>query len=652
MEWQKSLCLLALLFAWVIVVNVPVLRFDMMYYEQPMLYLLNQAIHSVGDLWRIYADPRLLDVAVPFFRPSGHFLLYQLVTPVLGWHNTRGLLAVNFFFLALTGFFMIKLYAALFPGRRVGGYIAFALYAMQPALMISRLTPMHFEYAYVFFTVLGLYCFVLFCQHNALSARVSLAGVVLQRHGLLVGALLCLLVGATCKEPVLMLGPVMASYLGILLFARDLKFLRQKIFLQIVMLLAVVTVCLVSYLTWPWHGFMNPARATVHVTEVLVSIKGFLREMLSLTPNDPLQSGVVGREKVWRVVAVPTVMHIITWCCAAAVLFASVLLVRQRDLALRSMVFLATATLLFLLLPIAWAAGFPWHLSLSLLCLAMMMGFSAEYLFAVVSGDRQWGRACMLVCFIVFSVAAWQVNQKNIDYLNKTLSGFELRVNRNAVHHPPALQGLTKASVLIVEDSQDLSDYALGNGAYPLFAVENFDYAAFLKKQRYYKLQYQLLYNGTLFRLAYLMPTLQEEIFPFQINKMNQVADEAIYHWLQHINNIFCVGYDKNGDWFDRTAAFKKNVLAEQARRHLVLHPYRQLAGTLLSGEKLYSRRTALPRPHWCQMTCDRDSHCQGFSYLSGSKEGKPVIGCEFYRAVTEAAATPCAVCTGFIKTG
>jgi hypothetical protein len=101
-------------------------------------------------LLQIYLHPAVLDaLSIPFFRPSGHFLVYQILTQFLDWHNTRGFLIANFFFLALTCYLIIKLYALFFPRYRVGAYIACGIYLVHPALALSRFTPMHFEFARV-----------------------------------------------------------------------------------------------------------------------------------------------------------------------------------------------------------------------------------------------------------------------------------------------------------------------------------------------------------------------------------------------------------------------------------------------------------------------------------------------------------------------
>src|SRR5579862_8759531 len=135
---KKSLVFIFLLVA-VMAANYTVISFNMMYPEQPTIYLVNQAIQHWSDLLNIYLHPKLLHTNIPFFRPSGHFLIYQLITPFLGWHHTQAFFIINFIFLTLIGYFIIQIYARLFPGYRAGAWVAFGIYLMHPALSISRL---------------------------------------------------------------------------------------------------------------------------------------------------------------------------------------------------------------------------------------------------------------------------------------------------------------------------------------------------------------------------------------------------------------------------------------------------------------------------------------------------------------------------------
>ena len=162
----KNIFLFLFLFIIALLVNLPVMNYGMVYPEEATIYLANQTIHSWGDLLNIYLHPTWLNKNIPFFRPSGHFLIYQIFTPIFGWHNFFAFYLISFSFLALTGFFIIKLYKLLFPTFATGGFLAFSIYLMHPSLMISRMTFMHFDFAYVALLLCSLYLFVLFCRKN------------------------------------------------------------------------------------------------------------------------------------------------------------------------------------------------------------------------------------------------------------------------------------------------------------------------------------------------------------------------------------------------------------------------------------------------------------------------------------------------------
>jgi hypothetical protein len=127
MSLGKNLLVVLFFVALAIVSNWPAIDLHLMYPEQPVIYNANQLIHSFSDLVHVYTQPRLLDYLAPFFRPTGNFLMYQLITPVLGWHNTQGFLIINLVFLGLCGYLIFLLYQRFFPQYKMGGYLAAAL---------------------------------------------------------------------------------------------------------------------------------------------------------------------------------------------------------------------------------------------------------------------------------------------------------------------------------------------------------------------------------------------------------------------------------------------------------------------------------------------------------------------------------------------
>lgn len=156
----RNISLTSVLIAFVLLVNLPIIYFGMLYPEESLTYVGNQQIHHFSDLINIYLHPQLFHSTIPFFRPSGHFLIYQILTPIIGWHQTKILTAVNFTFMALTGYYMIQLYKLLFRGYWVGGLIAFSIYLAHPSLFLIKASVLHFEFAHTFFAILGLYFFV------------------------------------------------------------------------------------------------------------------------------------------------------------------------------------------------------------------------------------------------------------------------------------------------------------------------------------------------------------------------------------------------------------------------------------------------------------------------------------------------------------
>lgn len=659
--------LLVVLLAFVLLVNLPVIHFDMMYVEQPSIYLVNQTIHSLRDMANVYLHPALLDNAIPFFRPSGHFLVYQLVTPLLGWHNTKGLLLINLFFLASIGYVMIKLYQLLFPGFRAGGCLAFGVYLMQPALSLSRLTLMHFEFAYVLFLLMSLYCFALFCKKNYLlesSAFYSCETKKIKFHHLYLIFLTALfyVIAATFKESAVMLGPVLVCYLCIALYHRQplMSFVgglfQNKELFQIVSLLMITCIVLAMYLTLPWPGFVNPAHRPTKMIELVGSMSRYARIFFATSENVAVDHGLYAPGMTLRRVVVPIVTHLIMWFLLVLSFASVICLWRDRAskmayLYRKSLVFLFVAFLLFLILPIGWAAGMPWHVSLSLLCLSMVMGFSFEYVAQLFFENKSVVLIASVMGAVLIGLTTITVNKANIQYLLQTPEGFAYQLNRNAVLNPPNIKSLLNAdSLLVVEDSLHLGDYALGNGGFPFYLIDGFNYSDFQKKQSNHFLKYQVRYNGTLFRWAYLMPNLQEELSPFQIDNMKMLPDEAIYSWLIHDKNIFCVGYDKEGAWYDRTELFKKKLLAEQKRRNLQVSQYRSLVKTAMLGKRLYVKLLPVPDDQLCQFQCDQDSRCKGFLYMDAGNVDKFQPRCDFYRSFDVKTSQPCSACAVHIK--
>jgi hypothetical protein len=638
-NYQASLTKILLLISFVllaVLANWPIVSFNMMYIEQATIYNANQSIHSLADLIHVYTHPQMLDFLVPFFRPSGHFLMYQLLTPFLGWYNTKALFIVNLLFLGLTGYVMAKLYEKLFPGYVIGGCLAFSLYMMNPALMISKLTIMHFEFAYVFFVSLSLYHFVIFCQKNQ-TAENQLPKKF-QHHRWLVSALFFYIVAVTFKEPALMLAPVLATYFLLTFYqpGQIIKLIKNRNVIVTIILLKVTCISLGIYLTMNWQHGMHPLLDLVTYKRISDTAHQFIVYFFSLThnyippkANDPLM----------RLAITPAVTHYIIWSALLITAISLINLFRRNNLLYqKSVIFLFLCLILFMLLPLWWGMGYGWHLSLSLLCEAMILGFGIEFYARHFLG-KSWVIVAGSILTLAISLSTYKVDNANITYLNGTQSSFIAQLDYNAVFHAPLIKTkLNDATILVVQDNMHIGDYNLGNSTYPLLLYAkgdniNFD-TYFNVDQRKIFWQVKPVYSGNLFHWAYNLPKLKEEVISFSDGDLKLVPNAVLSSWIRHLNNIVCVTYDKSGNWFDNTTIFKKNILTEQAHRHIQVKPYNIQTATALHSVAVALKKLPYADPELCQTICDNTKHCKGFTYTHASEKGKTLAQCYFYNKI------------------
>jgi hypothetical protein len=653
-SWIKALNLLIVLWVIILFVNFPIISFDMVYFEQPILYLVNQKIHSLHDLLQLYFQPKMLDIFfVPFFRPSGHFLVYQIITPLLGWHNTKGFLAVNFLFLALTCYFIIKIYSQLFSRYAVGGYIACGIYLMHPALMLPKLTPMHFEFASVFFALLALYFFIGYCKKN-LDRPVS-NKTQFKNSYLLVLCVLAFFVSVTFKEVAVMLGPVMVIYLGINLYNSQPGYfsglLRNAQLKQIIGLLTILTLVFATYMSMAWSTLVRPQLTfaiAASLVKLLTIIFGFL-------PKHVGHSSASIDVLLYRTVLITNLSQWLLWvsCALMAMSIYNIYYVRWQDNDIllshyrKSFLFLMIATFAFMFMPVMWGKVFPWHLALSLVFFSLMLGFGFEYFCQLIFRNAIWVRVASVAFVIALGISTILVGETNTDFFQQDLLGFALKVNHNAVFKAPAIKNqLNNESVVIVENGVLGNEYLLGDSIYPFeIYADGLDRHRLIPAKGSY--DYPYVYGGTLFRWAYLMPKLQEQVYPFTIDKMRDVPTVTIYNWLLHFDNIFCLGYDENANWHDKTVAFKKVLLIEKARRHLVVNQYNVISVQNAHMNLVKEVRSFTVDVRYCKFLCDKNINCKGFGYLENNNNSAE---CYFAGAVTRNKKSECSACKVFIK--
>ena len=638
----KALTLFLMLWAFILLVYSPILSFNLFFEEEPIIYLANQKIISWYSLLQVYLHPTVLETySVPFFRPSGHFLLYQLITPILGWHNNQAFLAVNYFFLALSCYLIIKIYALMFHRYSMGGYIACGIYLMHPALLLVRSAVMHSEFAFIFFTLWGFYCFALFCQAN-ISALANPAVSRFVRLGLFGSSLILMAVAVTFKELALMLGPVLAMYLliapyqgGAISTCFGLLW-RQGESRRVFIILTVMTLLLTTYVTMSWPTLQHPLLGVTSTGNTPFVIGLFFKTLFGFWTNKPLP--VIVEWALRLQLGILMLGFYITYFTQSQDSGACVFTDKKAFL------FLACAMFAFIVIPVFWGRAAAWHLSLTLVFLSLLLGFCFERICQFFIPDLSWQNGIKICYLLVLSVLVYVVANVTVS----DLDSFSAVVNRNAVLHPPAIKNqLNAQSVLVVENSLISDSYLLGDSLYPLEPfVNDFGIRRLLPGKPFYK--YPPTYSGTLFRYAFLLPELKEEIYAFQIDNLHRIPNITIYHWLQHFNNIFCVGYDAQGVWHDKTLAFKVNLMREQVFRHMRINPYQAVdAHEFNSGSKATVHLPFAEATFYCQYRCDGNPACKGFTYML-NKGG--MATCYFEDLTVKQELQACSHCEIFTK--
>ena len=337
-----------------IVANWPILASHFIYPEQAIIYNANQTIHSLTDLVRLYTHPRMLVPEAPFFRPSGNFLLYQLLTPVVGWHAHKWFLAVNLLLQGGASFLISRIYRRLFAGV-VGGYIAGSWYAMHPGLLQVRATIMHFDFAHIFFVLLSLLLFIQFCQKNQLTTSLAKWRAL----ALLFSAIVFFVVAFTCKETALMLGPVALGYFILNFCVFGEYHLSHAKIRNVCALWLLATVALGWYLTLSWQAATHPVYiGTAHILPEFINLLHYLGSVnlnvQEFNVDYPLKTPMF---PPFTLLLNWSMLISLSWCLSAW---------RYHPIAIRqACIFLFFALGMFTLLPIIWGMGYSWHLSLS-----------------------------------------------------------------------------------------------------------------------------------------------------------------------------------------------------------------------------------------------------------------------------------------------
>lgn len=622
--------LVGLLIAAVLLVNLPYLTLNWMYPEEPLMYVANQQIHSLKDLLNVYLHPQLFHPSIPFFRPSGHFLMYQLTTPFIGWHHPKVFMAINFIFLALTGYYLIRLYGLLFGGYWIGGLIGFAIYAAHPSLFLVKIIVLHFEFAQTLFVALTFYYFFLFCQQNITNEYT----IRIKNITPLLLAFAFYFIAMTFKESAIMAGPVCMMYLLIQLNQNEQvshhlrRVMRDKKTLEFILLFGVALLMTAMYLSSAWPN-MRQAQInsqSLSMAGVISGINGFLFYILNwhLFTLAPYQQLYFGAKIYFSLL-----MSVIILLAIGFTISAMIMLFKNKTAVSfkKSVIFLAVASLCFLVLPVGWGLGYPWHYNLALMMLALLVGFSVEYVFRQCYLTQLSINVAGVLIALTLGVTATATNMVQANNLKGDMPPLYAAVMR-----PPLMSGaLNNNSLVIVGDSIERNAYALGAASYPCrlyYQDSNKRYILAALSNQFYFYHVSPDFDASLFRMAYLLPGMKEQVVPYQVDHLEQVNPSLLYQWLQHYDDIHFLTYDNQGNWYDLTKQFKQSILAEKQRRHLQVRNYRRLSDDKVNAKPL--RMVMLPGnlETDCQYFCDTEAKCNTYRFARTIN----ISRCELYR--------------------
>lgn len=610
---NNSLLILIITFI-TILLNYSVITFNLFYFEQALMYVAHQHALNFKELLYQYTHPKFLNINIPFFRPSGHFLIYSLLTPIIGWHSNKIFLTINLIFLAFSGVLIFKIYTHLFRGWWVGGIIAFMLYMMHPALILSRLSVMHFEYIYIFLSLASLYFFIIFIENNN-----SLKPI--KNYSFLLISLIFFVIATTFKEVALMIGPLLFCYFWVFNFNK--KSLKNIEAWKLSFLLFYITVTLFLYLTSMWPTFENPYRGYVSIGSEITALKVLLKYLVGIDAHQYF---------IWREIITPLPAQIIlgiTSLLFFALFLPTIKLTSQET---KSTIFLLCAVILFLIFPCLWALAYPWHLGLTLVFFCLLLGFALEFFLKKITA--QYYKKLGFIIVFALALLTIQNNVANIHYYKKHYNLYFV-LNRNAILHPPAIKNkLNTESILVIEDSHLHNAYGIGASAYPFLI--NPSPKINIATQKANLIITEPNFNGTLFKLAYLLPDLHEQEVPFSINEMQKLGNPVIHNWLQHQNNIFCFGYDRKGNWLDKTEIFKKKLMAEAIKRNLQVHSYKEYPQKFLMAKVDAHFSTAVPDSQLCRYYCDQNAHCKAVAVIQAFLPADIPMQCVLYSGVSD----------------
>ncbi|MFI5020541.1 MAG: hypothetical protein ACHQRJ_02660 [Alphaproteobacteria bacterium] len=483
--------------------------------EHAQFFALND-----GLTWRGLLD-KYLDFTSGFYRPTGFYAYYQLVSSLAGWHDIAAFRVASLLLLFAFGVAVYALAITLMEGDRLAASAAAVLAVAHPLLFT-------FVYEAAGFDLINHLCVlsvaVLFCGRS-FAGRWGAAWLAL--------AVALYLVALTAKEQAIalpgflllvllierLLGPPSAE--ARLAEVGRLRRRRVTCFFLIAALSAVY-LWLVIFRHYGLAIFMGSHDATAYRVAFNLQI------VLSNLVSGPLGVAHIFKwpmvtwgmtwvqDKPWNTLFGAALLAAIAWHVGTAAL--------KRDRAELARFAVLLALLMAAGVPPIISGGRPWHYTLCVAAYAVMAGRALTQLVPRAGWHR---RTLAAVLVAAFAAVATMEHYNLAREVRVRMPLF--RLNAEALNRPP------------------VAPAAMPRGATILYSIKGHDGWEFGA--------------GNLFRLVYLDATIHE----LQAPDPEHLAPEMARDWLA-ARHAYCFAYDPARElpWSDETARFAAMLAADR----------------------------------------------------------------------------------------
>jgi hypothetical protein len=463
--------------------------------EHAMFYELNANLGWSGVL------KQYLGASLGFYRPTEFYGYYHMVSAVFGWHGIYGFKAVSLLLLVGYACILYRLGMVLWADDRLAAGLAAGIAAIHPLSYVFIYETVGFDLIY---QILIMGCVLLYFS-PALEGR--------QRWLIVAAVVLMFVVALTAKEQALALPALLAFYS--LVFRSPPRPVRRA---RLAMTVAAVGIG-IGFILFYWGrwGSVNSGayRTGFNGPQVWVNLEsGVLWLFHIFTVYNPAWVYIYIQNTISNFLFGLFLVFIL-----GRYLF-SALIQGENTGEPRRLLLVAAFLGAFMAIPV-YSGGRPWHYGLPLAAFALIEGR------AIASLARRF-KSRQLQAGLVGAVAVAAVLLSAINFNRETLSQMTLfRINVEAMRHPP------------------VPPAAMPHNSVVLYSVAERDVWGFGV--------------GSLFRFAYLDPTLEE----MTVNGITSLTDQEKQRWL-NAPTAFFFAYDPEDlpAWRDCTLALRQRLSA------------------------------------------------------------------------------------------